>query len=477
LSRRAPLAIPLLASLYLLYLPDAQFVLDDWWLFQKFERAAAAPEMARAILENRLWGAFRTNGLSFLAVYGLWGLAGWRPAFYFVLGVALHGLVGYLLYRLARRLEYGEGTALAAGLLFVVLPTAHNPVFWFPSCAHYVFSAAWVLVYLNSAAGPWNRRAAAVQAGAVALAFLSGDQVFGLLAGSALWMALVLGRRELLRSAAVAWATVAVVALVYIGWVNQAPVGGTVAAKFDFRAARLLENLRGMADGYYQVSLAGLVVAAAVWRLRVESGPDWRALLLGAGFWGLGYGPTWFLRWRELRYDYLPSLGLALALAALCRKRLIAAALIGWAAGTVVGEIQDCWRPMARHTQALIRELKKLENLRDHDIVAVAGAPDRIGTAPHFGMYISYSSTPFVESVTGVFGLFVGRAILWDSGRLGLEHVDYFREIQPEDLRRAHVVACDGLEDCSIRTVLQRGDQRYPLKNYRGSGDRVYLSK
>jgi hypothetical protein len=477
LRRRAALAIALTASLYLLYLPDVQFVLDDWWLFQKFERAAAPADMARAILENRLWGAFRTNGLSFLAVYGLWGLAGWRPAFYFVVGVALHGLVGYLLYRFVKRLGLGEGAALAAGMLFVALPTSHNPVFWFPACAHYLFSAAWLLVYLNSAAGPWSRRAAAVQAGAVALASLSGDQVFGLLAGSAVCMAVVLRRRDLLRPAVVAWATMAVVGAVYIGWINRAPVGGSVAARFDFRPAEVLEHLAGIGEGYYKFSWLALPAAVAVWWLRVESGPAWRAVWLGAGLWVLGYGPTWFLRWRELRYNYLPSLGLALVLAALCRKRLIAAALLGWAAGTVVGEIQDCWRPMARHTQAVIRELKKLENLRDHEIVAVAGTPSRIGTAPHFGMYHSYSSTPFVESVTGVFGLYVGRAILWDSGRLGLEHVDFFRELKPDELRRAHVVVCDGLEDCSIRTVLQRGGERYPLKNYRGSGDAVYLSK
>jgi hypothetical protein len=479
LRRRAAFSIALLASLYLLYLPDVQFVLDDWWLFQKFERTHAPAEMARVILQNGLWGAFRTNALSFLAVYGLWGLGGWRPAFYFLIGVALHGLVGYLLYRFVRRLGFGEGTALAAGMLFVVLPAAHNPVFWFPSCAHYLLSAAWLLVYLESAAGTWSGRAAAVQAVTVALAFLSGDQVFGLLAGAAVWMAVVLGRRELLRSAGVAWVTIALVGVLYVGWINQAPVGGAMAAKFDFRPARVLENLRGMADGYYRASAGGLLVALAVWWLRLKAGTEqtFRAALLGAGFWVLGNGPTWFLRWRELRYDYLPALGLAIALGALCRKRLLAAALIGWSAGTVVAEIRDCWRPMARHTQAVIRELKKLENLRDHDIVAVSGTPRRIGTAPHFGMYLSYSSTPFVETVTGTFGLIVGRAILWDSGRLGLEHVDFFRELKPEDLRRAHVVACDGLEACSIRTVLERERVRYPLKNYRGSGDKVYLTR
>ena len=88
---------------------------------------------------------------------------------------------------------------MAAGALFVVLPTAHNPLFWFPSCAPYFFSAAAVLVYMWSAAGEWSRRAGVLQAVAVALAFLSGDQAFGLLAGSALWMAVVWRSRTMLR--------------------------------------------------------------------------------------------------------------------------------------------------------------------------------------------------------------------------------------------------------------------------------------
>jgi hypothetical protein len=466
-------------------LPDVQFVLDDWWLFQKFARTPGRWDMARALLENRVWGSFRTNSLSFVGVYGLWGLGGARPGFYYVIGVGLQALIGYLLYRVVERLGLGRGTAWAAGALFVVLPTAHNPVFWFPSCAPYFFSAVGVLVYLWSAAGEWSRRAGALQAVAVGLAFLTGDQAFGLLAGSALWMAVVWRSRGPLRSALVAWGTMAVVGALYLGLVNKVPAGGSMAAKFDFRLERAAENVAAMwGDGYYGWTWWGLGVGVMVWwLLRGETAsPPARAALLGVGWWVLGVGPVLFLRWRELRYDYLPGLGLAVALAALCRRPVITAVLVGWSAGTVVGEIQQCWRPMARNTQAVVRALQKLENVRDHDIVAVAGTPGRIGTAPHFAMYLSYSSTPFVETVAGVFGLHVGRAILWDSGRLGLEHVDFFRELKEEDLRRAHVVACDALEDCSVRTVLARevAPGRYemhPLKNYRGSGDKAYFTK
>ncbi len=485
---RAAAGLALLASLYLLYLPDAGFVLDDWWLFQRFERASGPAAMARAIVENRLWGSFRTNTLSFLAVYGLWGLAGRRPGIYFAAGVALHVLAAWLLCRLVRKLGFGEGTALAAGALFVVLPTAHNPLFWFPSCAHYLISAVWLLVYLGSAAGEWSPRAAAVQAGSAVLAFLSGDQAAGLLAGGALWMAVVLGRRELVRSAVVAWTAIAAAGGLYLGLVNRAPVGVTMAAKFDWSAARAGQNLREMASdylrlagaggGYYTVAGIGLAAGLAAglgvwWWTRGRAGSQApRAAVLGLGWWALGYGPVLFLRWRELRYDYVPSLGLALALAALCRRPVMTAALAGWCAATVAAEARQCWRPQARITRAAARAVGQLENVRDHDIVAVAGTPDRIGTAPQFGMYLSYSSTPFVETATGVFGLIVGRDILYDSGRLGLEHKDFFRPLHEEDLARTHVVACLG-EDCTAKTVLARElePDRFELralKNYRG---------
>jgi hypothetical protein len=478
-----------LAAVYLVYLADAEFVLDDWWLLQHFSRAASVPEMARSLVENRLWGSFRTNGLSFLGVYGLWGIAGARPAVYFVVGVALHALLAWLLYRVALRLDLGSATALSAAALFAVLPTAHNPLFWFPSCAHYQFSALWLLLYLYSAAGDWTWRAGVVQAAAAALAFLSGDQVFGLLAGAAVWMTLVFRRDAAIRPAGVAWAATAAAAAILVGWINKAPIGGTLAAKFDFSASRLLQNLRetgadywrltGLCDGYYRLTGAavagGLVVGLGVWLClrREPAGASWRAAALGAGWWALGYGPVLFLRWRELRYDYVPSVGLALLLSGLCRGPAMAAAVAGWSAATVVAEIEQCWRPQSRLTRAAARELARLENVRDHDIVAVAGLPDRIGTAPQFGMYLSYSATPFVETATGVFGLIVGRAILYDTGRLGLEHRDFFRPLRGEDLARAHVVACRPPDHCSLRTVLAREAEsgRFelrPLKNYRG---------
>jgi len=79
----------------------------------------------------------------------------------------------------------------------------------------------------------------------------------------------------------------------------------------------------------------------------------------------------------------------------------------------------------------------------------------------------------------------VGREIFCESGRLGLQHTDFMHPLQPADLARAHVVACDGGARCDIRALLAcevgHGQYRlHALKDYTGPpipADRVYSRK
>ncbi len=504
-----------LAAVFLLYWPDVELVLDDWWLFQKISQAdthgaAGQRALAASMAQNTLWGSFRTNGLSFLAVYGLSRLAGPRPAPYFALGILCHALIAYLLYRTLGRLGVGGRVAFLAGALFVVLPTAHQPLFWFPSCAHYVLSALWLMVYLHAVAGTvtaggLSAGAAATQLVALGLALFSGDQVFGLLAVGAIWMAVCWRSRAALASAGLAWASIAALLGLYIRFVNRAPLGGSLHAKFDFSAARLMENLKaiatayeklaGFGEGYYRVAGIGWGAAIAVaaglvvfWRLRTAGEspgiPHGRMVLFGAGLWVAAYAPVLFLQWRELRYDYLPSLGLAVGFAGVIGMLLerrawwmatAGAVLAAYGAATVIADIEQCWKPQSRSLRAIRQELNRLRDVRYHDIVAVSGTADYVGTARHFAMSLAYSSTPFVETVTGVWGLVVGRDIAYDTGRMGLLHSDFFLELKPEDLRRVHVVVCDDRPQCGTRTIMAREVEPgryelYPLKNYAGAG-------
>jgi hypothetical protein len=88
-------------------------------------------------------------------------------------------------------------------------------------------------------------------------------------------------------------------------------------------------------------------------------------------------------------------------------------------------------------------------------------------------MFNSYTSAPFVETVTGVWGLHAARDLLYDYGRLGLENTDFFHEIDSGDLARTHLIACAPDLTCAPRTLLARrlSSGRYelhPLKGYAG---------
>lgn len=503
----------LLACLYLFYWPHAEFVIDDWFLFQNFEQARAKGlpaewQMVRVLFASQLWATFRMHWLSLVSVFGLYHIAGLRPGFYFVVGILLHALVSYLLYRILIKLEIDGRTAFLAGALFVLLPTAHNPLFWFPSCGQYILAAFWFLLYFRSVAqtvatGKLTARAAALQALMAVLTLFSTDQSIGLLLGAAPWLALCWRSRAGLTSSLLTWAVVGAAGGLYVWFFNEAPVGSSVAMRFDFSVARMTEHLRGIRSdyrallgvggGYYHLpaigwlALAGLVAGLLVfWRLNQDlppkGGPLTRVFLLGVGLWAVGYGPVWFLQWPALRYEYLPTLGLAVMLAGACaalsrpRPRLFpagAALMVAYAAATTLAEIQQCWKPQSRHLQSIKGQLRRLNDLRSHDVVVISATPMEIGTAPHFVMVAPYSSTPFAELVTGVWGVVVGREIFCESGKWGLQHTTHLRELKLEDLRRTHVLVTEGDLNCTPRTVIAcevrpGAYEFYPAKGYTG---------
>lgn len=505
----------LLASIYLLYWPHAEFVIDDWFMLQRFAQARAAGptaewQLAGVLATSRLWGTFRIHSLSLLTMFGLYRIGGHHPGFYFLLGVALQAAVAFLLYRVLARLEFDNGAAFLAGALFVVMPTARNPLFWFPSCGQYMLAAFWFLIYLHSVAGTvmtgnLRVRTAVFQTVTLGLTVFSTDQSVGLALFAALWVALLWKSRAGLRSAALAWASCALGGAVFVLLVNRVPIGGSVVERFQFSSHRFLEQLRlfgsmygslaGADASYYRVRAIGWgAVAAAAsglvvfWTLRRkwEEGraPASRAVLLGAGMWAMAYGPIWLLRWTELRYFYLQSIGLAVVLAAACHAMLArfrplafataAAGLVAYSAATAYAEIQQCWKPQSQHLESIKQQFRQLKDLQDHDFIVVAAVPLQMGTARHFALFACpYSSTPFAETVTGARSLLVGREIFCEGGKFGMQ-LDFMRELQPEQLRQTHVLFTDGDLKARVRVLLAcevgaNQYQLYPLKDYAGS--------
>jgi hypothetical protein len=513
-GKPALLCFVLLSAIYLFYWPHAEFVVDDWFLMQHFEQARAQGaqaewKLAGVLFRSELWGAFRTHWLSLLAVFGLYQLGGLHAGFYFLTGILLHTLAAFLLYRLLVRLDLDAGASFLAGALFLLLPTSRNPLFWFAACGHYVLAGLWSLIYLHLVAGTifakkLRARAAAAQALALVLALFSTDQAAGLLLFAALWMALVYKSRAALASGALAWVAVPAAGGLYAGLCSTPRAASAVALRFHVSPAQVAmhgkailsdyRQLLGIGSGFYRIRLIGWGAAAALaagflafWFLRcgpaAQRKSARRIFLLGAGLWAIAYGPVWVLNWSELRYEYLPTLGLSMALAAAAYEALRplpralfpagAGLLAAYCAATAYAEMQQCWIPQARHLRSAARQLRNLKDLQYHDVIVIAAAPPALGTAPHFALTsCPYSSTPFAEITTGVKGLLVGREIFCEAGKLQLLLNDMY-PLREADLRRTHVLFTEDNLDCRLRTILACESEPgayelHPLKDYRG---------
>jgi hypothetical protein len=232
------------------------------------------------------------------------------------------------------------------------------------------------------------------------------------------------------------------------------------------------------------VVLAALIVLLG-WRAARVNGPRGRrgpsaarTLALAAGLWVAAYGPIWFLKAHEFRYDYVPSPFLALALAtvalAIPRVRaVLAAGLAAWMAVATVADIRQCWIPQSNNLRAIARALREMRDLQPGDLIVVSNIPLWIGTAPHFAFMADWGSTPFAEHVTGVHGLQTACEIVDDGGRLRAFHYDVMRDLKAQDAARTHVLVVEAEGRLPPRRLLAEpvrpGEYRlFALKGYAG---------
>ncbi len=491
--QRAALAYALLACIYLLYLPHAQFVLDDWFVLGRYEQARRSGELGKtalAILQNQFHGQFRFQWLSFGIGYGLWMLVGYAPKVMLLVSLALHTACAAAWRAALLALGAGTGEAFLAGALFLLLPTTHGALLWSFNCAYFLWSTLWSLLFLRelARAGPLWRRTLFLL-----LALFSGDPVFALLVAAPLaaWRGW--------RPAVETWGALAAAVLLYALAVNRAPVfQAGLNVRYNFTMHQALATLsiianvcRRMtgwtADAYYQLAASPAALLAAVaagamviWGLRNSAGAPrktGRWLVLAAALWTAAYGPILFLRAHEFRYDYVPSpyLALGLSAAALAVPRVgaaLGAALAAWFAVAAVADIQQGWIPQSRRLAAMEGALRA-SRAAPGDTFIVSNTVMWIGTAPHFAFLAGWASTPFTEHVTGVHGLEAACDIVAEGRDLRVRHRNYGRPWKPEEAPRTRVLVVDRDGRLESRTLLAApaGGERlrlYPLKGYTG---------
>lgn len=483
-GRRIAVSFIVLGSVYLLYLPFAEFVLDDWLLYDVFirEQAAGWPgqlRLARILIQNKLYNAFQLHWLSYLIDSVLVWMLGYAPRILFALGILQHVLNAWLLYRLLAKLRLSLRLAYLAAAGFLLAPVSHGPLFWFLANSYYVRAPFFLFLYLLSLAATLEKGTLAARAAVwqgllvAAILCLAGGPTIGLVLVGGPWMALCFFPRQRWKLAAVAaalhWAVAAITLGIYVFLLNQIRPGQEqIAARYDFSSRFFWDvwqkiwlwhapGLSGVGrKAYYHlqaISLdllvavaVGLVVGLVARRLADQGTcPPLRAALFAAGMLVLGYAPLAFLISMTLRHLYALSPYVALLSLALVwtvpRARLAAGPLLAaYFAWCTVAEMRQCWIPQSRHLQAVKAGLLKLKNLEAGDQIVLPRFPMVTGTAPNFALIQAPWDQCFARHVTGVPGLGFWREIVVESGQLRVFHRHYMRDTSLAELGRTHLL-------------------------------------
>jgi len=140
-----------------------------------------SPSGLAALLED---AQFRLRSTSYWAMFGLWRMAGVRPAVYHAAGLALHVANVWLLFFVALAWPRMRGAAFWASLFFAVEEGHQEAVMWFSAINEllmFLFGMASLLCWLRAGAGKGRWRLEAAGTALFALALLSKESAVALL--------------------------------------------------------------------------------------------------------------------------------------------------------------------------------------------------------------------------------------------------------------------------------------------------------
>ncbi len=460
-----------LSAVYLLYLPHAMPIMDDWTLLEFFATAKAGglhgiAGFLQGLIQNHHPHHFRLNWAGYFPAFVLYFAAGLTPWPYALLAWAAHLGAAYFLSRLVASLISREGAGLLAGAFYAVLPSCNNILFLFVSSSYYYFQTLALVWWLHRLASR-ERDPGWRDLALLPLVVFTGEQIQAALLLLPLLMQPLFGRGPSPRGWLRHTLVIGLLIGVYYFAINCYPVtrGLDRQTPWSLRPVSFhLFGSLGLEPAFAQwrpawqpgaavLGVAALAAAAFLlaWprAVRADSGPNRSGELLVFSVAGviLAYLPAAWLATFEWRYLYVPSLFLAAGGAAVLNllPRRVAAALAGlaivYSSVYTYYEMHQCWIPQSRAARAQLAAVAANRPYRPGEIVVLAGSHLRRGTAPDFIAGTSWSLRSVLALAGGAQQVQAGREIVaGDHGELFLFQGDAYVPIRPEDLARVRYI-------------------------------------
>ncbi|MBI3664820.1 MAG: hypothetical protein HY236_01105 [Acidobacteria bacterium] len=431
-----------LSAVYLLYIPHALPVLDDWTCYEQCERARAGGiggelSLLRRVIDNSWGDIFRMYWASNVVVVVLSfaaGFAGWP---YFLLAWTAHLLTAVLLQRIVWLLARDQEIGFFAGAMYVVFPAANNALFWpGTNCIYYLQALGffwWFYLTWKKLAVAKDYRYRWKDLALLLLVVFSGEQILPalvLLMPVAFWL---FGERQNHRAFFRFWLThatmVAILVISYALLINRNPIFRSFGMRYGASGrwnprpvVLMLLGSLGLApqtagwrpawglDGML-IAILGLAAIALFWgwrrcshfsRTSVRQG-TLKILLWSVAGAVLTYLPLARLNTFEWRYLYVLSVFLVPAGAALLglmkRPARVVLVLLAVAYGVSVTyfEMRQCWVPQSRAARAMLDTVAGAGPFLARDVLIFSGDPVANGPAPSFINGASWSLNSMLQ--------------------------------------------------------------------------------
>jgi hypothetical protein len=434
MSSRSVFAIyACLGAVYLLYLPHALPVLDDWTYLQAFSQAharglAGEIDLLRRLADNSIISQFRVFWVGFLPVLVVSlaaGLHGWP---YYLLALLAHGITAVLLAGIVSLLAGDDRTGFIAGAIYMVFPAANGALFWPIATSFYYVQAlafsAWFYYTWRKVAAAGDYRYGWKDFVILVPTVFTGEQILPLLVGllPASWW--IFGRpkkhRRFFQYCAIHTALLMGLISIYILALNRMPVLGGFQHRYhnaNFPSLWAIP-LRLLAALGLRPSLAEwrpswrpelpllvlLIAAAAAFALGLRrrepnafAASPLRLLVWSAAGAFLTFLPVVSLPGIEWRYLYVPAAFLGAAAAAMTgwtppqARAILGFLAVAYGISLTYFEMRQCWIPESREAQAIISTVENAVPIRPGEIFIFAHAPHAMGTAPSFIAGASWS--------------------------------------------------------------------------------------